>query len=112
MRLAEEDAHPSQPQRCVQEFRRTSAAATIPEPAIRARAAAGSRVSSGMPPVRGNGLAEALMEAPALIISSPIALALDIGLAEAVDIGLALADALALIIWSSSICATAAGANT
>jgi hypothetical protein len=40
-----------------------------------------------MPPVRGNGLAETLMEALVLIISSshrpsPIAPALDIGLAE------------------------------
>ena len=86
-----------------------------------------------MPPVRGSGLAEALMEALALIISSPIALALDIGLAEAEaldmglalaeaeDIGLALADALALIMSSSIIMsspimlwlsASAAGANT
>jgi hypothetical protein len=38
-----------------------------------------------MPPVRGNGLAGALMEALALIISSPIAFALEIGLAEAED---------------------------
>ena len=61
-----------------------------------------------MPPVRGNGLAEALMEALALIISSPIAIALDIGLAEAED--MAEAEALEVnmsssIIWLSSICA-------
>jgi hypothetical protein len=79
-----------------------------------------------MPPARGNGLAETLMEALVLIISSPIAPALDIGLAEAeaLDIRLALADAegivlapadapdMGLLIMSSSICATAAGANT
>jgi hypothetical protein len=65
LRLTEGDDHPFQPQQYVQEFRRISPAATIPEPAIRARAAAGSR---GMPPVRGNELAEALMDALALII--------------------------------------------
>ncbi len=59
--------------------------------------------------MRGSGLAVA----DALIISSSIALALDIALAEAeaLDVALALAEAL-FIILSSSICATAADANT
>ena len=109
-------------------MRRTNLAARIPEPAIRARAPADSRGMREMPPVRGSGLAEALIIiflfiflsiALALIISSSIALALDIALAEAeaLDIALALAEELLIImsssiILSSFICATAAGAKT
>ena len=76
-----------------------------------------------MPPVRGNGLAVAGALAP--IISSPISLTIGfagakaLGMELAEGMGLAVADALGMgllillssIIWSLSICATAAGAN-
>ena len=76
---------------------RTSLAATSPEPTMTARTAADSRGSSGVPPVLGSELAEALIIALELI-SSSMALALDIGLAEAEDMAeaedIALAEAL------------------
>jgi hypothetical protein len=71
------DVRPSRPTRSDQELPRTSLAATIPEPTITARTAADSRGSSGVPPVLGSALAEALI------------IALALGLAEALDIGLA-----------------------
>jgi hypothetical protein len=84
---------------------RTSLAATIPEPTITARTAADSRGSSGVPPVLGSGLAEALIIALALGLAE--AEALDIGLAEdmAEEEDMALAEALdeALDIMSSCI---------
>src|SRR5215217_9037995 len=93
-----------------------------------ARAAADNKGVRDIPPVRGSGLAEA----DALIISSSIALALDIALADAVALDIAVAEALDIaldealpimssssiimssspIIWSSCIFATAAGAKT
>jgi hypothetical protein len=75
---------PSRPTRSDQELPRTSLAATIPEPTITARTAADSRGSSGVPPVLGSGLAEALIIALALGLAE--AEALDIGLAEAEDV--------------------------
>jgi hypothetical protein len=87
------DVRPSRPTRSDQELPRTSLAATIPEPTITARTAADSRGSSGVPPVLGSGLAEALIIALALGLAE--AEALDIGLAEAEDMVLALDMALA-----------------
>jgi len=75
-----------------QELLRTSLAATIPEPTMTARTAADSRGSSGVPPVLGSELAEALIIALELI-SSSMALALDIGLAEAEDVAEDMAEA-------------------
>jgi len=70
---------------------RTSLAATIPEPTMTARTAADSR-GRGVPPVLGSELAEALIIALELI-SSSMALALDIGLAEAEDVAEDMAEA-------------------
>jgi hypothetical protein len=70
---------------------RTSLEATIPEPTITARTAADSRGSSGVPPVLGSALAEALIIALALGLAD--AEALDIGLAEAEDVAEDVADA-------------------
>jgi hypothetical protein len=76
------DARPSRASWSDQEVLRTSLEATIPEPTITARTAADSRGSSGVPPVLGSALAEALIIALALGLAE----ALDIGLADAEDV--------------------------
>jgi hypothetical protein len=72
----------SRPSRSDQELLRTSLAATIPEPTITARTAADSR-GSGVPPVLGSALAEALIIA--LAEAEDVAEGEDMALAEALD---------------------------
>ena len=67
---------------------RTSLVATTPEPTTTVITAAGSRGSSGVPPVLGSELAEALDIglAEAEAVAEDMAEAEDIALAEALDI--------------------------